>query len=515
MDGLILVTGGAGFIGSHLVDALLTAGHDVRVLDDFSTGKAGEPARRRGAGGRARRPLSAHRRRRARRAQDARRRGRLRRRVPSRRGGLGARSRVADPVGTGSVTHGGTVNAVRMAVDAEVPRFVLASSCAVYGDAAQLPVAETSPPRPLSPYAEAKLAAEQTCAAAADAGQLTAVCLRFFNVYGPRQDPGSEYSGVISRFMTAAAAGEPVTEYGDGEQTRDFVYVGDVVRGHLAGAAAAARRRLVAQCGLRHADSVLDVLGPPGGTGGRPIERRFARARRRHQRLARRRRARRAGCSAGRPAAASPSGLAETWAWYREQATPGAESTVPSARRIMVGAVPVGGGAPVAVQSMTCTRTGDAQATLAQVRALVAAGCEIVRVSLPTAEEAPAFARVVREAPAPIIADIHYDWRLALAAIEAGAAGIRINPGTMAEKHVREIVRAAAEARVPRRPGTTAVPVAIRIGVNAGSLPRDLREQPRASRPRRSWRPRCAGRRGSTTGASAPTSCASRARACR
>jgi (E)-4-hydroxy-3-methylbut-2-enyl-diphosphate synthase len=149
----------------------------------------------------------------------------------------------------------------------------------------------------------------------------------------------------------------------------------------------------------------------------------------------------------------------------------------------MVGAVPVGGGAPVAVQSMTCTRTGDAAATRAQVRALVAAGCELVRVSLPTAEEAPAFARLVREAPAlaayddapvPLIADIHYDWRLALAAIAAGAAGIRINPGTMAEKHVREIVRAAAEARVPAG-GRGEAPVAIRIGVNAGSLPRDLR----------------------------------------
>ena len=179
----------------------------------------------------------------------------------------------------------------------------------------------------------------------------------------------------------------------------------------------------------------------------------------------------------------------------------------------MVGAVPVGGGAPVAVQSMTCTRTGDADATLAQVRALVAAGCEIVRVSLPTAEEAPAFARVVREAPAlaasgpgeaggtleagetreagetgaagdvavaprtPIVADIHFDWRLALAAIAAGAAGVRINPGTMAEKHVREIVQAAADARVPAAPGEPDVPVAIRIGVNAGSLPRDLRER--------------------------------------
>ena len=130
----------------------------------------------------------------------------------------------------------------------------------------------------------------------------------------------------------------------------------------------------------------------------------------------------------------------------------------------MLGSVPVGGGAPVAVQSMTCTRTGDSQATLAQVRALADAGCELVRVSLPEADDVEAFGRVVRASPVPIIADVHYDWRLALAAIEAGAGGIRINPGTMAEKHVHEIVRAAAGAGV-----------VIRIGVNAGSLPRDLR----------------------------------------
>jgi (E)-4-hydroxy-3-methylbut-2-enyl-diphosphate synthase len=155
----------------------------------------------------------------------------------------------------------------------------------------------------------------------------------------------------------------------------------------------------------------------------------------------------------------------------------------------MVGGVAVGGGAPVSVQSMTCTHTGDADATLAQVRALANAGCELVRVSLPTAEETAAFAAVVRRAPVPVIADIHYDWRLALAAIEAGAAAIRINPGTMAEKHVHDIVRAAAEARVPAGPADAAVsgeeagvseaeaevPVVIRIGVNAGSLPKDLR----------------------------------------
>ncbi len=109
-----------------------------------------------------------------------------------------------------------------------------------------------------------------------------------------------------------------------------------------------------------------------------------------------------------------------------------------SERQITVGRVPVGGGAPVVVQSMTNTKTGDAAATLAQVRELAAAGCELVRVSLPTAEEAGAFAEVVAHSPVPIIADIHFDWRLALAAIERGAQGIRINPGTIAEKHVRD-----------------------------------------------------------------------------
>ena len=191
MDGLILVTGGAGFIGSHLVGALLTAGYDVRVLDDFSTGKKenlrGAEALAAAHGGHFQLI-----------AGDVRSEFKMRDAVD----GCAAvchlaavasvTQSLADPVGTGSVTHGGSVNAVRAAVEADVPRFVLASSCAVYGDAAQLPVAETSAPRPLSPYAEAKLAAEETCTAAADAGQMVAVCLRFFNVYGPRQDPDSD-----------------------------------------------------------------------------------------------------------------------------------------------------------------------------------------------------------------------------------------------------------------------------------------------------------------------------------
>ena len=137
-----------------------------------------------------------------------------------------------------------------------------------------------------------------------------------------------------------------------------------------------------------------------------------------------------------------------------------------SPRQISVGGVLVGGGAPVVVQSMTNTPTGDAAATLAQVGALAAAGCELVRISLPAAADAPAFAEVVRHAPVPIIADIHFDWRLAIAALERGAAAVRINPGTIgSDKRVREIVAVAQEHEA-----------AIRIGVNAGSLPRDLRD---------------------------------------
>jgi len=318
MDGLILVTGGAGFIGSHLVNALLTAGHDVRVLDDFSTGTQenlrGAEAMAAAHGGHFQLI-----------AGDVRSEVKMRDAVDGCAAvcHLAAVASVtlslADPVGTGSVTHGGTVNAVRMAVEAGAPRFVLASSCAVYGDAAQLPVAETSVPRPLSPYAEAKLAAEETCAAAADAGQITAVCLRFFNVYGPRQDPGSEYSGVISRFMAAASAGLPVIVYGDGQQTRDFVYVGDVVEAIVRALQRPQSGVSVLNVGSGTPVSVLDVLGLLEELAGGPIERRFEAARRGDIRESRADAGRAEwvlGWNAGETFAG---GLEKTWAWHRER----------------------------------------------------------------------------------------------------------------------------------------------------------------------------------------------------
>lgn len=121
----------------------------------------------------------------------------------------------------------------------------------------------------------------------------------------------------------------------------------------------------------------------------------------------------------------------------------------------------------MSVQSMTCTPTRDAKATLAQIGVLAAAGCEIVRVAVPDAESTEAFAAIVKGSPLPVIADIHFDWRLATAALEAGAAGVRINPGTIgSQRHVHAIAKLAEEREA-----------VVRIGVNAGSLPRRLRSR--------------------------------------
>jgi len=136
-------------------------------------------------------------------------------------------------------------------------------------------------------------------------------------------------------------------------------------------------------------------------------------------------------------------------------------------RRINVGGVPVGGGAPVSVQSMTNTRTSDVEATNAQVRALIEAGCEIIRVAVPDSDAASALPEIIEASSVPIIADIHFDWQLALASLDAGVAGLRLNPGNIGSvDRVRSVVSAASERSVP-----------IRIGVNAGSLEKDILER--------------------------------------
>jgi (E)-4-hydroxy-3-methylbut-2-enyl-diphosphate synthase len=133
-------------------------------------------------------------------------------------------------------------------------------------------------------------------------------------------------------------------------------------------------------------------------------------------------------------------------------------------RRIQVGSVPVGDGAPISVQSMTTTQTADVEGTLAQIHALAAEGADIVRVAVPDAEAAAALPAIVRGSPVPLVSDIHFDYRLALAALEAGIHCVRLNPGNIgSQSRVREVVKAARERKVP-----------IRIGVNAGSLEQDI-----------------------------------------
>ncbi len=141
--------------------------------------------------------------------------------------------------------------------------------------------------------------------------------------------------------------------------------------------------------------------------------------------------------------------------------------------QVLVGSVPIGGGAPVVVQSMTCTPTIDADATLAQVRALVDAGCDLVRVTVPSEEALGPFARICAESPVPIVADIHFDYRLAIGAVKAGAAKLRVNPGNIGDwDRVDSVIDAAGEAGA-----------AIRIGVNAGSLDKRIAERDGLTQP--------------------------------
>jgi UDP-glucose 4-epimerase len=223
---LDLVAGGAGFIGSHLSAALLGAGRRVRVLDDFSSGKlvnlaAGQKGHRLEImEGDAADPATAA-------AACA---------GVERIFHFAARASVpwsfSHPREALRANHGTTLALLAAATAAGSRAFVFSSSSAIYGERPELPKQEDQEPDPRSPYAEHKLAGELALRAAAQRG-LAAVSLRYFNVFGPRQDPSSPYSGVISIFARHALAGTRPTLYGDGGQTRDFVYVADVVRANL------------------------------------------------------------------------------------------------------------------------------------------------------------------------------------------------------------------------------------------------------------------------------------------
>jgi nucleoside-diphosphate-sugar epimerase len=220
-----VVTGGAGFIGSHLVEYIVRAGHEVVVVDNFRTGRIENLA-----------PFL--------------------RRVELVEGSItnlrtcakafnGAdfvlhqaalpsvpRS-VHDPIATHEANVTGTLNVLLAAFDAGVKRFVYAASSSAYGNTVGLPKHEDLPPRPLSPYAASKLAGEDYLRVFYETYGLETVGLRYFNVFGPRQDPHSQYSAAIPKFISAAFSGAPPTIFGDGEQTRDFTYVANVVQANM------------------------------------------------------------------------------------------------------------------------------------------------------------------------------------------------------------------------------------------------------------------------------------------
>jgi UDP-glucose 4-epimerase len=261
------VTGGGGFIGSNLVRGLLERGDEVRVLDNFSTGR-----RENLAGldvevfeGELRSYERVHN---AIRGSE----------VVYHLGALGSVPRsVQDPLTSSAVNVEGTLNVLLAARDEDVRRVVFASSSSIYGSEGELPRTEAMLPDPISPYGVAKLAAERYCVSFGRVYEsFEAVVLRYFNVFGPRQSPLSQYAAVVPLFVIAIARGEPVTIYGDGEQSRDFTFVSNVVDATLRAADAPSARGRIFNVAAGSPASVNELADAIGRILDRPVERRFA-----------------------------------------------------------------------------------------------------------------------------------------------------------------------------------------------------------------------------------------------
>jgi UDP-glucose 4-epimerase len=248
-----LVTGGAGFIGSHLVEALVGRGDRVRVLDNFSTGDRENLAAVAGRVEVVEGDITdAETVRRATRGVE----------VVFHQAALASVPRsVANPMATHRACVDGTLNVLLAARDAGVRRVVYAASSSAYGNAAQLPKSEHQPTAPLSPYAVAKLAGEQYCAAFSEVYRLETVRLRYFNVFGPRQTPDSPYAAVIPLFIQALSTGNRPVVHGDGTQSRDFTYVADVVQANLRAAEAAGVSGRVYNVACGRQTTLLELVG--------------------------------------------------------------------------------------------------------------------------------------------------------------------------------------------------------------------------------------------------------------
>lgn len=261
-----LVTGGGGFIGSNIVQALIERGQQVRVLDNFATGRRQNLAEFAGKielieG-------------------DIRDRVIVERAVEGvdyvlHQAALGSVPRsVQDPLTSNDVNVNGTLNLLWAAKKARVKRFVSASSSSVYGNTPQLPKEENMLPNPISPYAVSKLAAERYTMSFNAVYGLQTVALRYFNVFGPKQDPASQYAAVIPRFITAIMQGHAPIVYGDGEQSRDFTYIDNVVQANLLACTApdAPGQFMNIACGERYSlNTLLQLVAEIMGKAARPL----------------------------------------------------------------------------------------------------------------------------------------------------------------------------------------------------------------------------------------------------
>ena len=267
MSRTVLVTGGAGFIGSNLVRALLERGDSVRVLDNFATGN-----RRNLTGleddvevieGELRSYERVHN---AVRGVE----------LVFHQGALPSVPRsVQDPLTTSAVTIEGTLNVLLAARDEDVRRVVFASSSSVYGNTGTLPRTENQQPDPISPYAVAKLAAERYCVSFHRVYGLETVALRYFNVFGPRQDPTSQYAAVVPRFIAAVDEGRPVPIHGDGTQSRDFTYVENVVLANILGAEREGVAGTVLNVATGRQATVDELADAIGVVLGKPVEKEY------------------------------------------------------------------------------------------------------------------------------------------------------------------------------------------------------------------------------------------------
>jgi nucleoside-diphosphate-sugar epimerase len=303
-----LVSGGAGFIGSHLVDELLRRNERVRVVDDLSTGTLAnldpvervefiegdladpDVARRAVAGV----DIVLH--------QAA---------IPS------VPRSVEDPLTSHRANVDATVTLLLAARDAGVRRVVYAGSSSAYGDTPVLPKVETMPTAPLSPYALQKLVAEQYCQLFTRLYGLDTVTIRYFNVFGPRQDPSSPYSGVISLFISALCAGRRPTIYGDGEQSRDFTYVSNVVDGVLRAAQAPDVSGEVINVATGSAVTINQLFQTVRSILGSDLEPRYAPARQGDVRESRADLDKALRLLGYRPSMAFDEGLARTVTWHQ------------------------------------------------------------------------------------------------------------------------------------------------------------------------------------------------------